>query len=73
MAVLCVAGGHAAQVRYVLVHGLAGNAVAYQESTHVPWIVRWILNHWTTREAPAGRFFTILATQARQPSSVTSF
>ena len=27
-----------------------------RDRTHVPCIGRWILNHWTTREAPAGAF-----------------
>ena len=43
---------------YTLEGPLHGGSSWTRERTLVPCIVRWILNHWTTREAPALGFLT---------------
>ena len=33
-----------------------------RNQTHVPYIGRWILNHWTTKEVPTPTGFNIIVT-----------
>ena len=39
--------------KYALLH--VGSS-QIRDGTHVPCVGRWILNHWTTQEAPACNF-----------------
>ena len=49
-----------------------GSYFSDRDQTHIPCIARWILKHWTTREAPVLSFLLVLFECLQKPCRIAT-